>query len=77
MPENRDFIYSIPQTVLEDDSLDPIDLRVYAVIRSFMGVAHEDEDISKVLNMDQATINHSRTKLTQKGYFNCFIQGGK
>jgi len=38
---NRDFIYTIPESVLFDEELRPIDLKVYMVIRSFMDTTGE------------------------------------
>jgi len=33
---NRDFVYNIPEKVLFDNSLTINDLKVYAIVRSFM-----------------------------------------
>lgn len=72
MSENRDFIYTIPQTVLEDCSLNGTDLRVYMYVRSFMDTTKDayfsNEWAAKRLNIDPLTVSRSISKLVKKQY---------
>ncbi len=72
MSDNRDFIYTIPQTVLLDLTLHLVDLRVYALVRSFMdttGDAYPSNGwLAKKLDVDPTTISRSISKLQKKGY---------
>jgi len=68
--DNRDFIYTIPQSVLEDSMLNGTDLRIYMYVRSFM---HTTKDAyfsnrwaAKRLNVDPLTVSRSISKLIKR-----------
>lgn len=68
----RDFIYTIPQSVLLDLELHLVDLRVYALVRSFMdttGHAYFSNDwAAQKLGVDPLTVSRSISKHIKKGY---------
>lgn len=67
---NRDFVYHIPGRVLFDKTLKPIDLKVYAIVRSFMdttGEAYPSNGwFANKLDIDPTTASRSLTRL-EKG----------
>ena len=69
---NRDFIYTIPSKILQDDTLTFNDVKIYMMIRSFMdttGDAYPSNNwIANEFNMDRSTVIRSINHLVEKGY---------
>lgn len=72
MSDNRDFIYTIPQRVLLDLSLHLTDLRVYALVRSFIDTTKDAYPsngwLAKKLGVEKRTIQASIEKHIKKGH---------
>ena len=69
---NRDFIYTVPHTVLMDPNMSLLDLKVYMIIRSFMdttGDAYPTNGwIATRLRVHPVSVSRSISYLVRKGY---------
>lgn len=69
---NRQFVYNIPENILFDEDLSFTDIKLYAVIRSFMdttGDAYPSNNwIAKKLSIDRTTAIRSINRLCKKFY---------
>jgi DNA-binding MarR family transcriptional regulator len=78
---SRDFIYTCPAKVLDDNSLSLNDLKIYMKIRSFMDTTGEaypsNSWFAKSLNIDSRSVRRCITKLVSKGYIERFTRDEK
>lgn len=69
---NREFIYTIPESIFFDNSLTLNDMKVYMIIRSFMDSHREcfasNKWFAETLDVDSRTIRGSLSKLETKSY---------
>jgi len=73
---SRDFIYTCPAKVLDDNSLSLNDLKIYMKIRSIMDSTSKayptNSWFAKSLNIDSRSVRRCITKLVSKGYVERF-----
>ncbi len=77
---NRDFIYTVPETILFHPEMKLLELKIYMIIRSFMdttGKAYPSNNwISAKCGADRRSIIRSLKKLIQHGFIKKIIENG-